>query len=468
MIGGLGFSLNKKKQIGRHLAKNTANQLKKIVRRKAPAPKFRSTPTLMNLAKLILAAPIAPRLARRLVSLFLLSGAVVLLAPQASARPKVHTVYAGQRLGSIAKRYNVTVEELCRANGISKRDPIHPGQKLFIPGTDDGKSSSKDSSKNKKKDKVQKPQGKTRTHIVAKGHTLSAIAGRYAITVSALCYANAIERNAALEVGQKLIIPHKTDKGGAYARKQHDRGDFDDKSDKNADKKKDSSKRGSSAKRTWAPYIKPAWKKGYIKMRRYGRYWQGYVIGPKGEVLGHASNKINYVLGARKDGPRIDSKLIRLIASVSDTFGGRELRIVSGYRTKSFVAASQHKKGKALDFSIPGIPNEALRDYLRTLDDVGVGYYPNSSFVHVDVRGYNSYWIDYAGPGEAPRKSPRRKRKSSQSESDHDHGHNHDVDEDEGENTAPPADDKASKPKKSKTLPESDATADSDAAQAED
>ena len=43
-----------------------------------------------------------------------------------------------------------------------------------------------------------------------------------------------------------------------------------------------------------------------------------------------------------------------------------------------------------------------LRDYLRkTFDKVGVGYYPNSTFVHLDVRKDRSaFWIDYSGPGE--------------------------------------------------------------------
>ena len=49
-----------------------------------------------------------------------------------------------------------------------------------------------------------------------------------------------------------------------------------------------------------------------------------------------------------------------------------------------------------------------MRDYLRTLSDVGVGYYPNSSFVHLDVRDTNTYWVDYAGPGEAPRDTNKR------------------------------------------------------------
>jgi len=48
------------------------------------------------------------------------------------------------------------------------------------------------------------------------------------------------------------------------------------------------------------------------------------------------------------------------------------------------------------------VPNTELRDYLRgNLKKVGVGYYPNSSFVHLDVRKDRSaFWIDYSGPGE--------------------------------------------------------------------
>src|SRR5882724_5629161 len=35
--------------------------------------------------------------------------------------PRTHTVYAGQRLESIAKRYKVSLEALCAANGITRR-----------------------------------------------------------------------------------------------------------------------------------------------------------------------------------------------------------------------------------------------------------------------------------------------------------------------------------------------------------
>src|SRR5260221_3235883 len=44
-----------------------------------------------------------------------------------------HTVYAGQTLGRIAKRYNVSVEALRHANGLRYGARIRPGQKLLIP-----------------------------------------------------------------------------------------------------------------------------------------------------------------------------------------------------------------------------------------------------------------------------------------------------------------------------------------------
>jgi hypothetical protein len=59
-------------------------------------------------------------------------------------------------------------------------------------------------------------------------------------------------------------------------------------------------------------------------------------------------------------------------------------------------------QGLACDFRVAGVKNTELRDYLRAgFQKVGVGYYPNSSFVHLDMRKDKSaFWIDYSGPGE--------------------------------------------------------------------
>ena len=82
------------------------------------------------------------------------------------------------------------------------------------------------------------------------------------------------------------------------------------------------------------------------------------------------------------------------------------MTIVSGYREAGGYTreSSRHTQGHALDIRIQGVPAEALRDYVRaTFRQVGVGYYPRSHFVHVDVRDRDAYWVDWAGPGEGPR-----------------------------------------------------------------
>jgi uncharacterized protein YcbK (DUF882 family) len=106
----------------------------------------------------------------------------------------------------------------------------------------------------------------------------------------------------------------------------------------------------------------------------------------------------------------MNPRLIRLLYQTGKHWPGRRLEVVSGYRHPNFAKNphSPHMKGLACDFRVAGIPNTELRDYLRrTFNKVGVGYYPNSSFVHLDVRKDRSaFWIDYSGPGERAMYSP--------------------------------------------------------------
>lgn len=46
---------------------------------------------------------------------------------------------------------------------------------------------------------------------------------------------------------------------------------------------------------------------------------------------------------------------------------------------------SQHELAKAIDIRVPGVSTLALRNAALSLHDGGVGYYPVSGFVHVDV-----------------------------------------------------------------------------------
>jgi hypothetical protein len=100
----------------------------------------------------------------------------------------------------------------------------------------------------------------------------------------------------------------------------------------------------------------------------------------------------------------MNPRLVRLLYQTGRHWPGQRVEVVSGYRNPTVAKNphSPHMKGLACDFRVAGVKNTELRDYLRgNLKKVGVGYYPNSSFVHLDVRKDRSaFWIDYSGPGE--------------------------------------------------------------------
>ncbi len=103
---------------------------------------------------------------------------------------------------------------------------------------------------------------------------------------------------------------------------------------------------------------------------------------------------------------RMDTRLAHMLYQTARHYEGRRLEVVSGYRHPKVARnpKSPHKKGLACDFRVPGVANAALRDWLRkTFDHAGVGYYPNSVFVHLDNRkkGPSAFWIDYSGPGQS-------------------------------------------------------------------
>jgi hypothetical protein len=91
--------------------------------------------------------------------------------------------------------------------------------------------------------------------------------------------------------------------------------------------------------------------------------------------------------------------LIERLQRVAEHFPDRTFEIVSGHRPDARVT-SRHHHARALDFRVQGVSRERLRDFLRTFPKTGVGYYPNSTFVHMDVRDDKGYWVDRSGPGE--------------------------------------------------------------------
>jgi len=100
----------------------------------------------------------------------------------------------------------------------------------------------------------------------------------------------------------------------------------------------------------------------------------------------------------------MNPRLVRLLYQTGKHWPGHRVDVIAGYRHPSVAKNphSPHMKGLACDIRVEGVANTDLRDYLRrSFQKVGVGYYPNSSFVHLDVRKDRSaFWIDYSGPGD--------------------------------------------------------------------
>ncbi|MEO8797158.1 MAG: DUF882 domain-containing protein [Polyangiaceae bacterium] len=111
----------------------------------------------------------------------------------------------------------------------------------------------------------------------------------------------------------------------------------------------------------------------------------------------------NISASVRRVDPGLAGRLQQVVSHFSSGGKTPRLSVISGYRPSS--VGSFHAVGKALDFRVEGVANETLVAFCKTLPDTGCGYYPNSVFIHMDVRPSGTghvQWIDGSGPGESP------------------------------------------------------------------
>jgi uncharacterized protein YcbK (DUF882 family) len=226
------------------------------------------------------------------------------------------------------------------------------------------------------------------------GQTLWSVARRHQVTVDELAKANGLTTASSLRPGMRLVLPgHKASPGG--------------KSSKTAKAGPESS---------GGPAIGPVGKPGRVKLYRVatGQSLSVTLTDKRGRVRPEARRQLARFLSPRnsKKTRLPEPRLVALLARVSDHFGGRQIHVVSGYRLSggNTKDSSRHVAGAAIDFRIEGVNNRTLRDYLRHFENVGVGYYPNSSFVHFDVRPRNAYWVDLSRPGQSAAYVPREER----------------------------------------------------------
>jgi uncharacterized protein YcbK (DUF882 family) len=122
-------------------------------------------------------------------------------------------------------------------------------------------------------------------------------------------------------------------------------------------------------------------------------YWRN------GEYLQCALDNINYLFRDRRTEEihTIEPVLLDLLYSLKQRLRtDAPIGLVCGYRSpktnamlrkrnRGVAKRSLHLKGMAVDIRVPGLKTAALRDIATSIGGGGVGYYPRSRFVHMDI-----------------------------------------------------------------------------------
>jgi uncharacterized protein YcbK (DUF882 family) len=119
--------------------------------------------------------------------------------------------------------------------------------------------------------------------------------------------------------------------------------------------------------------------------------------------------KLDYFLRDHRTGDvrHFDPRLYDILSDLTLSIGhpGGEIDIVCGYRTSStneslrahttgVAKNSLHIQAEAIDLRMPGIDTLKLRKAVLALRRGGVGYYPHSDFIHIDVGRVRQWCFD--------------------------------------------------------------------------
>jgi len=124
------------------------------------------------------------------------------------------------------------------------------------------------------------------------------------------------------------------------------------------------------------------------------------------QYLPEAIARLDHFLRDHRTGDvhHFDPRLFDLLYDLSEKVNhhGKEIQVICGYRspwsnaylrkTSSGVAQnSLHMQAEAIDIRMPGVKLSDLREAALEMHRGGVGYYPASQFIHVDV-GRPRWW----------------------------------------------------------------------------
>lgn len=134
--------------------------------------------------------------------------------------------------------------------------------------------------------------------------------------------------------------------------------------------------------------------------------WYKDVYWAEGNYLKESLKALDYFMRDRITGDTISMKtsLFDLLESIARKANSpHPMELISGYRcpktnealrqrSSGVAKNSRHMTGHAADIRLKGVGLAALRDIAKTHKAGGVGYYPRSQFIHVDIREKPAYW----------------------------------------------------------------------------
>jgi uncharacterized protein YcbK (DUF882 family) len=119
-----------------------------------------------------------------------------------------------------------------------------------------------------------------------------------------------------------------------------------------------------------------------------------FVLERDGSADAATTAQVAHVFRCRTDREHaIARHTLAMLADLAERYG-KPIELVSGFRVQPGESlTSPHRDARAIDFRIRGVSLPEIRDYLfRTYTSVGVGWYPDERFIHMDSRPQNTYW----------------------------------------------------------------------------